>query len=347
MDWKLEMSKRWKCTVCGYIHLGETPPGICPVCGSDRSMFVPLDAEKSGPLHSLIANFKLHPVAAHFPNGLVPTAALFLLLYWVTDTSGFESASFRLIAVAILVVPVSMASGIYDWLKHFGGRRYSIFFKKIALALTLLTLGLVAISLRYGEPDLITSAGGARWVYFFCLLGMLNCVVLLGHYGSILASQAPALSRPEFKSPGGEIKQDWLQTLVMQAPDAIIAADSGGVIHLWNRGAERIFGIPADRAVGQSLDLIIPENQRQRHWAGWAEVMRTGASRYGEKLLRVPAIRGDGSRFSAEFSIVMLNDGTGRITGVAAILRDVSDQWEREKRLKMQLDSFLEKKRTT
>jgi len=337
------MSKRWKCTVCGYIHLGEAPPENCPVCGSDRSMFILLGAEKSGLPHSLMATFKLHPVAAHFPNGLVPTAAFFLLLCFLTGNSSFESAAFKLILVATMVVPVSVASGLYDWHKHFGGRRYSIFFKKIGLALTLLTLGLIAISLRYGDPELIATVGWRRWIFFFCLLGMLNCVMLLGHYGSILATQVSAMNRTKGSNLGSSINQDWLRAIVTLAPDAIIAADTGGVIRLWNQGAERIFGIVSGQAMGQSLDLIIPENQRNRHWEGWAKVMLSGESRYGQELLRVPAIRGDGSRFSAEFSIVMLKDEAGKITGVAAILRDVSEQWEREKRLREQLQACHDK----
>ncbi|TLM65271.1 MAG: PAS domain S-box protein [Deltaproteobacteria bacterium] len=166
---------------------------------------------------------------------------------------------------------------------------------------------------------------------------MLGCVVLLGHYGAILVSRqggARAVPRP---APAGGIDA-WPGLIVAQAPDAILAADAGGVIRLWNRGAERIFGVPAAQAIGRSLDLIIPESLRQRHWQGWGKVMSSGVSRYGEaELLRVPALRGDGSRFSAEFSIVMLKDEDGGIAGVAAILRDVTVQWEREKQLREQL----------
>jgi PAS domain S-box-containing protein len=122
----------------------------------------------------------------------------------------------------------------------------------------------------------------------------------------------------------------------------MLAADTDGIIRFWNQGSERIFGIPAAKAIGQSLDLIIPQSLRLRHWEGWAKVMRGGESRYGVDLLRVPALRGDGSRFSAEFSIVMLKDKAGRITGVAAILRDVSEQWAREKQLQEQLAACRE-----
>jgi len=331
------MSRRWQCTVCGYIHVGKEPPENCPVCGADRSKFILLDAEKFAGLHALVDTFKLHPVVAHFPSGLIPTAALFLLLSLVLGNAGLEAASFWLVMVATAVVPVSLGSGLYDWQKHFGGRRAAIFFKKIGLAVTLLTLGLVSVSLRYGHPELLMAAGWERWLFLFCLLCMLGCVVLLGYYGGILVSQGPGEKRLASELSSDSINNDWSRTIVAQAADAVLAADSTGTIRLWNHGAERIFGVPAAEAIGQSLDLIIPETLRQRHWEGWAKVMRSGESRYGQEMLRVPALRGDGGRFSAEFSIVMIKDDSGRVTGVAAILRDVSEQWAREKQLQEQL----------
>lgn len=333
------MSKRWQCTVCGYIHLGEEPPDSCPVCGADRTQFILLAAGESPPRHSLMATFTLHPVAAHFPAGLFPTAALFLAFYAVVGNPGFEAAAFWLIVTATAVVPVSLGSGLYDWQKHFGGRRAPIFLKKIGLAVALLVLSLLAAFLRYGHPELLTATGWQRGLFLLCLLGMLGCVMLLGHYGAILAAQRARLANPSLSAGAA---QDWQQIIVSQAADAILAADPAGTIRLWNHGAERIFGIPAAKAIGQSLDLIIPEGLRQRHWEGWGKAMQSGESRYGEAMLRVPAIRGDGSRFSSEFSIVMLKDKAGQVTGIAAILRDVTEQWEREQQLKEQLAACRE-----
>jgi PAS domain S-box-containing protein len=71
--------------------------------------------------------------------------------------------------------------------------------------------------------------------------------------------------------------------------DALIAADKKGVITFWNPGATRIFGFSEAEAIGQSLDIIIPERLRQRHWDGYDKTMATGESRYGESdLLAVP-----------------------------------------------------------
>ena len=124
------------------------------------------------------------------------------------------------------------------------------------------------------------------------------------------------------------------EIIVEKAPDAVMFADRDGVIQLWNEGAEWIFGVEKEAALGRSLDLIIPERLRARHWQGYHQTMATGESRYGRQLLRVPALKGDGEQFSSEFSIVLVQDESGRPLGVAAILRDVSAQWQREKELK-------------
>ncbi len=126
--------------------------------------------------------------------------------------------------------------------------------------------------------------------------------------------------------------------LVEQAPDAIVYADEQGLIRLWNAGAERIFGYPAAEALGQSLDIIIPENQRKRHWDGFGRTLATGATRYGaDSLLSVPAIRKDGSRLSVEFTILPFHGESGRIVGMAAIMRDVTIRFEEMKALRKQV----------
>lgn len=124
------------------------------------------------------------------------------------------------------------------------------------------------------------------------------------------------------------------QQIIDQAPDAVLYADREGLIRLWNRGAELIFGYTPAEALGQSLDLIIPERLRGRHWEGYHRVMATGQSRYGTDLLSVPAQHKDGRQLSTAFSIVMVKDDAGEPLGVAAILRDVTGAWQREKELK-------------
>jgi PAS domain S-box-containing protein len=126
--------------------------------------------------------------------------------------------------------------------------------------------------------------------------------------------------------------------LVDEAADAILISDADGVVRFWNPGATRIFGFTSQEAVGQSLDIIIPAALRERHWHGYAETIRTGQTRYGAgDLLAVPALRKDGTRISVEFSIVLFRDGAGRMTGMGAIMRDVTQRFEELKALRKAL----------
>ena len=112
----------------------------------------------------------------------------------------------------------------------------------------------------------------------------------------------------------------------------------GGIIRFWNPGAERIFGYRSADAIGQSLDIIIPERLRKRHWDGYRRVIKTGESRYGEgDVLAVPGIKKDGAGVSIEFTIVPLRDGAGELTGLAAIMRDVTKRFEEMRALKQKL----------
>jgi PAS domain S-box-containing protein len=127
------------------------------------------------------------------------------------------------------------------------------------------------------------------------------------------------------------------EQIITLAPDAIMFADREGIIRLWNQGAERIFGCSAEQAIGQSLDLIIPEKLRERHWEGYHKTMATGETRYGTEMLAVPAMRQNGSRLSTEFSIVLLSDDAGKPLGVAAIMRDITERRQQEKELRDRL----------
>lgn len=128
------------------------------------------------------------------------------------------------------------------------------------------------------------------------------------------------------------------RALLAAASDAIIATDRDGVIGFWNPGAERIFQYAEGEALGQTLDLIIPERLRERHWSGWRKVMETGHSRYGEgDLLAVPGVRRDGTRVSLEFTVLLLKDGAGQIAGVAAVMRDVTARFEEMREMRRKL----------
>jgi PAS domain S-box-containing protein len=120
--------------------------------------------------------------------------------------------------------------------------------------------------------------------------------------------------------------------------DAIVASDRDGIIRFWNPGAERIFGHGAAEAIGQSLDLIIPERLRERHWQGYRQVMATGQSRYGAgELLSVPALHKSGARISVEFTIAAIRSAAGEVTGLVAVMRDATARFEEMKALRQKL----------
>ncbi len=136
-----------------------------------------------------------------------------------------------------------------------------------------------------------------------------------------------------------EYTNEWLcQEIVANSYDAFVFADREGLIRLWNPGAEEMFGYTAEEALGQSLDLIIPERFRERHWEGYYRVMETGVTKYGRgDLLAVPAMRKDGQRISIEFTIALIRDADGQLLGVGAIIREVTERWQRDKELRERL----------
>ncbi|MDD2732375.1 MAG: PAS domain S-box protein [Desulfuromonadaceae bacterium] len=127
------------------------------------------------------------------------------------------------------------------------------------------------------------------------------------------------------------------EQIVRENSDAIMFADHEGLIRLWNKGAEAMFGYSAAEAEGQSLDLIIPENLRGRHWEGYHKVMASGVTRYGTELLSAPGLRKDGTRFSLEFSMVIVRSEDGAVLGTGAIIRDITARFQKEKALKERL----------
>jgi PAS domain S-box-containing protein len=142
-----------------------------------------------------------------------------------------------------------------------------------------------------------------------------------------LPQPAPAMSIADFE-----------RGLFANAPDGVLYADQNGIIRFWNAGCHRIFGFTEQEAVGQSLDIIIPDALRARHWQGYAQTMRSGQTRYGAgDLLAVPALRKDGARISVEFSIVPFRDPAGTMMGMGAIMRDVTKRFEELKNLRKAL----------
>lgn len=122
--------------------------------------------------------------------------------------------------------------------------------------------------------------------------------------------------------------------LVHAFGDGVVVCDASGTIVFWNAAATRIFGFTEADAVGQSLDLIIPQRQQQRHWDGYHKTMATGETRYGSDILRVPALHKEGKPLSIAFTVALLHGADGTVTGIAAVVRDDTARWAEERALR-------------
>jgi PAS domain S-box-containing protein len=144
-----------------------------------------------------------------------------------------------------------------------------------------------------------------------------------------------------------EVPDGMFRWIVDAMPEGVVYSDRDGIIRLWNHGAEAIFGYRREDALGRTLDLIIPERWRARHWEGYRAVMRTGVTRYGREVLAVPASRSDGARISIELSIMLPTDRDGQVLGAVAIVRDVTTRWDKEQALRKRLARLEGAKRAT
>lgn len=121
------------------------------------------------------------------------------------------------------------------------------------------------------------------------------------------------------------------EQLLKAIGDGVVVADAKGNIIFWNAAAERIFGFTEQEAIGKSLDLIIPERQRQRHWDGYHKTMDTGQTRYGHDLLRVPALHKEGRPLSIAFTVAMLYAPDHQVSAIVAVVRDETARWTDER----------------
>jgi PAS domain S-box-containing protein len=127
------------------------------------------------------------------------------------------------------------------------------------------------------------------------------------------------------------------EQLVKVIGDAIVVSDTTGAITLWNPAAERLFGFTQAEALGKSLDLIVPERLRERHWTGYRKTMASGETRYSHDVLRVPALHKDGRTLSIAFTVGLLLGPQREVTGIVAVIRDETDRFAEERALRKRL----------
>lgn len=195
--------KRWKCTVCGYIHEGDEPPEKCPICGADRSKFIEIDPEetaetetdfkdqdkeetqpgsdteaamtKMDPLFSLMLRYHLHPILVHIPNGLLPVSVVFIVLAAIFNSSSLSQAAFYNLVFVILTMPMVLFSGYIEWQKKYGGTMTNLFIIKITSAsIVSLTTIILAVWLLI-DPQIAISSSYHRWIFL-----LINLITLVG-----------------------------------------------------------------------------------------------------------------------------------------------------------------------
>ncbi len=203
--------KRWKCTVCGYIHTGSEPPERCPVCNASAEMFLELDenGQEIGSLSSakvesavsgeqpasssllssladLLVHHHLHPISAHFPNGVLPIVVSFLAITLFFDIAGLETAAFYNLIVVLLALPLVLLTGYLDWQKRYKGIKTAVFITKIICGLIVLASTNILVFWKIIDPEVIADGSPVRWIYLGVAVFMLGAAGLAGHLGGKL-----------------------------------------------------------------------------------------------------------------------------------------------------------------
>lgn len=207
--------KRWRCTVCGYIHTGDEPPEKCPVCAAPKGMFVEIDEEgkaKGEPAaaaietvvaavgeksakHSpswvdriahLILKLHLHPISAHFPNGVLPVVLIFLGLSMFFNIVTLETAAYYNLIFVLLTMPIVVLTGFCEWQKRYKGLKTAIFITKLICGLTVLATTNVLVFWRLLDPAVLAEGSPWRMTYLGVAGAMLGATGLAGHLGGKL-----------------------------------------------------------------------------------------------------------------------------------------------------------------
>lgn len=216
--------KKWRCTVCGYIHTGEEPPDICPVCGADKSMFeevveekpaadtaaaedtapgapeTPGDARhmelgspsdaKFGNIYHLLVGLMLkhhaHPISTHIPNGVLPISFLFILLALISGSTSLGTAAFCNVIMVVLTIPFVIFSGYVEWQHRYKGALTNPFKLKIICAIIVAAGTLLMAIWWIASPDVLSTASMGRKLFIFISLVTLAAAGLAGHIGGKL-----------------------------------------------------------------------------------------------------------------------------------------------------------------
>ena len=212
--------RQWRCTICDYIHKGDEPPDICPVCGADKSYFVEVGVEETeekpraaasegevkedatkptaaaaqpadreqrfGLIGRLIMRFNLHPISVHTPNGVVPVAMVFLVLGLLLQYAPLETASFFNLIFVLLGMPAVIFTGFVAWQKKYRGAKTALFKTKLACSAVVMVLLSLMVFWRFIDPQIGISGGSGGWIYIGLGGVVLAATGIAGHLGGKL-----------------------------------------------------------------------------------------------------------------------------------------------------------------
>ncbi len=209
------VEKRWRCTVCGYIHTGAELPEKCPVCDAPKKMFVEIDADgkaltevkteeidpavasgagkgkkQSLSLFEKFVNFSLkhhlHPITVHFPNGIIPAVVVFLALSVYFNILPLETAAYYNLIFVLVTLPLVLLTGFIEWQKRYKGIKSAIFIMKITCSMIVLALLSVLVFWRLIDPQVLAEASPSRFIYLGLSAALLAVAGIAGLLGGKL-----------------------------------------------------------------------------------------------------------------------------------------------------------------
>jgi uncharacterized membrane protein len=212
--------KKWECTVCGYIHVGEEPPEICPVCGADRSKFVEIVAEEKAEekttakidpialetetktsdangktpdppskydrIYQLMVKHHVHPISVHIPNGLLPVSVFFIFLAVIFKFAGLGQAAFYNLIVVVFVMPMVIFSGVVVWQKKYKGAMTTLFLTKMICGGVVSLTAMILVIWYIVDPGVSSLASTHLVGFLFVNVVMLGAAVTAGFLGGKL-----------------------------------------------------------------------------------------------------------------------------------------------------------------
>ena len=212
--------KKWRCTVCGYIHEGEEPPEICPVCGADRSKFVEIVAEENGEkksktkidplepeteanvadapgttldplskydrIYQLMVKHHVHPISVHIPNGLLPVSVLFIFLAVIFKFTGLSQAAFYNLIFVVFSMPLVLFSGVIVWQKKYNGAMTTLFLTKMICGGVVSLTAMILVVWSIVDPGVLSLTSTHLVAFIFVNMVMLGAAVTAGFLGGKL-----------------------------------------------------------------------------------------------------------------------------------------------------------------